>query len=89
MNSKANWALKVREKVYKDISRFPVEDRERIIRVIENLPNNPYAGDIEKMKGEERMWRRRIGDYRIFYEIIPQDRVIYVFKVERRTSNTY
>ena len=46
-------------------------------------------GDIEKMKGEINNWRKRIGNYRIFYEIIPKDKTIYVFHVERRASNTY
>jgi len=53
------------------------------------LPSNPYRGDIEKMKGEENIWRRRIGAYRIFYEIIPKEKVIYVFRAERRTTKTY
>jgi len=50
---------------------------------------NPFLGDIEKIKGEENIWRRRVGAYRIFCEIVSQDRIIYVFRVERRTSSTY
>jgi mRNA-degrading endonuclease RelE of RelBE toxin-antitoxin system len=41
------------------------------------------------MKGEENVWRRRAGAYRIFYELIPKTKIIYVFRVERRTSKTY
>ena len=89
MNSNKNWELKVRNKIYKLVSRFPKKDRERIINTIESLPINPFEGDIEKMKGEENIWRRRVGAYRIFCEIIPQEKVIYVFRVERRTSKTY
>lgn len=89
MNSNANWGLRVREKVYKDLEKFPQKDRGNIIKAIEQLPFNPYLGDIEKMKDEENSWRRRIGAYRIFYEVILQEKVIYVFRVERRTSKTY
>jgi mRNA-degrading endonuclease RelE of RelBE toxin-antitoxin system len=89
MNLNANWGLRVREKVYKDLEKFPQKDRRNIIKAIEQLPFNPYLGDIEKMKDEENSWRRRIGAYRIFYEIILQEKVIYVFRVERRTSKTY
>lgn len=89
MNSSAGWTLKVRNGVYKTLAKFPKNDCARLTRVIEELPLDPYHGDIEKMEGEDKSWRRRIGAYRIFYEIIPQAKVIYVFRVERRTSGTY
>lgn len=89
MSSNENWRLRIREKVYKTLNKFPGKDRKRLVKVIEELPLNPYFGDIEKMEGEENAWRRRVGAYRIFYEIIPRERVIYVFRVERRTSKTY
>jgi len=41
------------------------------------------------MKGEENVWRRRVGAYRIFYELISKEKTINVFRVERRTSKTY
>jgi mRNA interferase RelE/StbE len=89
MSSNENWKLRVRERIYKSLCKFPEKDRNRLIRVIEELPLNPYVGDVEKMEGEENVWRRRVGAYRIFYEIKSQERVIYVFCVERRTSKTY
>ena len=89
MNLSINWVLRVRNDVYKKISKFPKQDRERLLVVIENLRLNPYAGDIEKMKGEENVWRRRIGSYRIRFELIISEKVVYVFLVERRTSSSY
>ena len=89
MSSDINWALQIDPAVYKTLEKFPRQDRERIYFAIKNLVLNPFLGDIQKMKGEQNSWRRRIGSYRIFYEIIFQERTIYVFKTERRTSNTY
>ena len=90
MNSNVNWQLKIRDRIWKDVAKFSEKDRERITKVIEKeIISNPYSGDIEKMKGEENSWRRRAGVYRIFYEIITQEKVIYIFRVERRTSKTY
>jgi len=76
-------------RVWKDIAVFPRKDRERLSQIIEDLARNPYVGDIEKMRGEENTWRRRVGAFRIFYELFPQEKVIFVFHVERRTSKTY
>ncbi len=89
MNSNGAWQLLVKESVLKTLSRFPHKTRARLERAINLLPQNPYAGDIEKMKGEPFAWRRRIGDYRIFYELIPSERTIVVSRAERRTSSTY
>ena len=89
MNSSADWLLQVDPQVHKDIKRFPKKDVNRILEVIEILPINPYAGDIQKMTGEDDVWRRRVGEYRVFFEIIAKAKTLHVFRVERRTSKTY
>ncbi|MBI3274037.1 MAG: type II toxin-antitoxin system RelE/ParE family toxin [Candidatus Colwellbacteria bacterium] len=89
MNSNRNWVLQVKPKVYKTFNKFSKDDRERILEIIEKLPSDPYAGDIEKMEGQENSWRRRVGAYRIFYEISMAEKLVHVFRVERRTSKTY
>ena len=53
------------------------------------LPPNPFAGDTRKLQGLNNIWRRRVGAYRIFYEIEKTRRLVHIFKVERRGSNTY
>ncbi len=89
MNLNRNWVLQIDESVHKFLSRIPQKDAKRIVLVISILPNNPFYGDIQKMKDEENLWRRRVGAYRIRYELIPKERVVHVFLVERRTSSTY
>lgn len=89
MNSNKNWELEVKSRVYRILKKFPADERRRIFEVIENLPNDPYFGDIEKMEGRDNSWRRRIGAYRIFYEVLVPEKIILVFRVERRTSKTY
>ncbi len=75
--------------VFKNLKKIPHKDTGRILFVIRSLSNSPFGGDIKKMKGDKNTWRRRVGNYRIFYEIITEERVIHVFWVERRTSKTY
>ena len=89
MNSKINWVLQIDNSVYKFLAKIPKSDANRILEVVENLPENLFFGDIQKMKAEENSWRRRVGNYRIFYEIITVENLIYVYEVKRRTSNTY
>ena len=89
MNLPANWDLEVDPSVFKAIKKISRDNAERILEVIRLLPMNPYFGDIQKMKGEENSWRRRIGAFRIFYKIKVAEKTILVFRLERRTSKTY
>ncbi len=90
MNSNENWVLQVDPAVYKFLTRIPRKDAERILSIIEKqLPTNPFSGDVQKMGGEQNVWRRRVGAYRVKFEIIKNTRIIYVFSAERRTSKTY
>lgn len=84
-----SWELVIDNAARKQLKRISKKDAERLLVVIKELVINPYAGDIEKMKGEGDVWRRRVGSYRIFYEIHDTRGVIYVFDVQRRTSSTY
>jgi len=88
MNLNESWVLAIRSKVRRVLAKFPASDQARLVQVIHDLPKDLFVGDIEKMTDRET-WRRRIGNYRIFYEIIPLQRVIYVFEIKRRTSSTY
>ena len=89
MNLFANWGLQVDSSVFKILTKIPRHDAKAVLVVIKLLPIDPYFGDIQKMKGEENAWRRRVGTYRIFYKIKVSEKVILVFKLEHRTSKTY
>ncbi len=89
MNLGRSWGLKIDPRVYKELKGFPKEQHGKLIGAIELLGQNPYAGDIAKVQGERNTWRRRLGAYRIFYEIHQNERLVHVMWVERRTSKTY
>jgi mRNA-degrading endonuclease RelE of RelBE toxin-antitoxin system len=46
-------------------------------------------GDIRFLRGGSGALRRRVGDFRIFYELHYDNKVIVVTAVKRRGSNTY
>lgn len=76
MSSKESWDLEIDPYFFKELKRIPKDYAEQILHGVRDLCNNPFAGDIQKMKGEKNTWRRRVGAFRVFH-------------VERRTSKTY
>lgn len=89
MSSNKNWDLLIDPKTYKQLDKLPRKDSKKIIATLQHPDFNPYAGNIKKVKAEENVWRKRIGAYRIFYEINQSKNLVHIFWVERRTSKTY
>jgi mRNA-degrading endonuclease RelE of RelBE toxin-antitoxin system len=50
---------------------------------------NPYHGDVQFLKGSDNALRRRVGDWRILYDLEPEHKILVVTAVMRRGSNTY
>ncbi|TSC80774.1 MAG: Addiction module toxin, RelE/StbE family [Parcubacteria group bacterium Gr01-1014_29] len=84
-----SWRLIVDKSVSKELKRVPRKIATRVFSVIEHLVEDPFFGDIEKMEGEDFVWRRRVGSYRIFYEVLQREKLIRITNVKRRTSKTY
>src|SRR3989344_4308140 len=67
MYSNEIWSIGFDSSVRRALKRFTKKDARKVFAVFDELSVNPYSGDIEKLKGEENKWRRRVGAYRIFY----------------------
>lgn len=53
------------------------------------MEQNPLTGDIERLKDQPTAFRRRVGDWRIFFDVHPDRRLVEVVYIERRTTTTY
>ena len=47
------------------------------------------TGDIERLKDQPTAFRRRLGDWRLFFDVDPERRLVEVRYIERRTTTTY
>ena len=84
-----HWDLIVDGSVKKALKRIPRSDAKRLHITIQEFAVNPFTGDIEKMESEKDTWRRRVGAYRIIYEIYKDRHIVHVSDIRRRTSKTY
>lgn len=56
----------------------------RILPKIESLANEPRPHGALKPTGEKRLWRIRIGDYRVVYAIFDKEQRIDISAVRHR-----
>jgi mRNA-degrading endonuclease RelE of RelBE toxin-antitoxin system len=53
------------------------------------MRHNPRAGDVKTLEHARAGYRRRVGNWRIFFDLYEEQRLIDVVLIERRTSTTY
>lgn len=83
------WNLRIARPAEKELNRVPQRDRERIIAALKAMREDPFRGDIARLKNQPTALRRRIGDWRIFFDLYPDRHLIEVVAIRRRTSTTY
>lgn len=79
------YALFISKQAIKDIERLPVRVVPRITKAIEGLRIDPRPAGCKKLKGRvEHLWRIRVGDYRVIYDIKDKVRIVEVREVADR-----
>ncbi|MEK7630846.1 MAG: hypothetical protein AAB417_02370 [Patescibacteria group bacterium] len=56
---------------------------------IRDMYADPLAGDTIKLKGLETSYRRRVGAWRILFDLYTKDCLVDITAIERRASTTY
>ncbi len=73
-----------RPSVEKDLAALPKRTAARALARIEHLAENPHAPLAVKLSGAEKLYRVRVGDYRIVYEINATSKLIVIHYVRHR-----
>ena len=53
------------------------------------MSSDPYSGDIKFLRGTNQTLRRRVGVWRILFEVNPDKRLVIVLGIIRDSSSTY
>ena len=73
--------------VQKQLSDLPKNQRDRLIADIRFLAEVPHPSGVKKLKGYENIYRIRVGDYRVIYEVKDQEMLVLIISsVHRRDS---
>ncbi|MDI6791924.1 MAG: type II toxin-antitoxin system RelE/ParE family toxin [bacterium] len=67
-----------------EFRRLPDHIKDEAELVIEGLKKNPRPFGVRKLKGHNRLYRIRIGQYRLVYEIDDKTKLVRVTRVRHR-----
>ncbi len=82
----ASYRVALTASAAKELKRLSREIVERIVPRLENLTANPRPPGCKKLKGGDREWRVRVGDYRVVYTIDDTKLLAEVTRIRHRSE---
>ena len=80
----SRYNVAIARRAIKSIAGLPRNQQRRIRAAIDLLAEGPRPPNCVALTGEESVYRVRVGDYRIIYEVIDDRLVIHVIRVGHR-----
>ena len=77
------YAVEILPSAARTLAKLEPVVRRRIARRIDRLAEDPRSGAV-KLRGVDDVWRARVGDYRILYQIEDDRLVVVVISVGHR-----
>ena len=69
--------------------RIRRQDFERLRNAVRSLAEEPRPQGVRKIRGAERAYRIRVGNYRVVYDVYDSDGLVLILQVARRSETTY
>ncbi len=79
-----SYSISLKPSVEKDLRPLPKSLVSRVMRRIDGLKNDPFPRQATKLSGTDRLYRVRVGDYRIVYEVDTQIKQVTIHYVRHR-----
>lgn len=83
------WKLEYGRNVPKSLRRLPLDDHRRIVEALSAMQDDPLQGDVQPLRHNPIGYRRRVGNYRILFDLDLATGTVLVHDVLRRSSTTY
>jgi mRNA interferase RelE/StbE len=79
------YQLLIKPSAEKSLDAVPAKSRIRIVDAMDKLQSDPHPIGCEKLSGtDDELWRIRVGQYRIVYEIKNKELIVLIVRVAHR-----
>jgi mRNA interferase RelE/StbE len=68
----------------RSFEKLPLVARRRVRRAIDGLTVNPRPVGAHKLSGAQDVWRLRVGDYRVLYQVADPTLFVLIVKLGHR-----
>jgi mRNA interferase RelE/StbE len=68
----------------RELETLPKSRQKQIATRIDGLRDSPFPPGVKKLEGEDKLYRLRVGDYRILYEVDDSAKKLTVAKIGHR-----
>ena len=68
----------------RDLWKLPEDTKRRIVPTIDALAGKPRPAGVEQFQGEAELYRVRVGDSRIAYQVVSKALVVSVVRIGYR-----
>lgn len=79
------YAIRVKKSVDKDLKKLPRDLLPSIFSKIESFESDPIPRDSVKITGAEHFYRVRIGEYRIIYQVLHEEKEVTIVYIRHRS----
>lgn len=80
----ASYKVHLKHTAEKDLRKLPKDVLARVFQEIEDLGSDPFPAQVVKLSGADRLYRVRVGDYRIIYEVDTREKLVTINNVRHR-----
>ena len=80
-----SYSLDVKKSVEKDLRKIPKDLLPHIFEHIEKLSCEPVPPESYKIASAENLYRIRVGEYRIIYQVLHESRKVTVIFIRHRS----
>ena len=80
----AKYRIEISATAERQLKKIRREDKVRILRSISLLAGDPRPSGCRKMSGYDDIYRLRIGDYRVIYEVDGRRIIVVILKIGHR-----
>jgi mRNA interferase RelE/StbE len=80
------YSVELKVSARKELERLSAKLIQRILPKLEGLASEPRPAGCKKLKGGQREWRIRVGDYRVVYTIDDEKLLVSVMRIRHRSE---
>ena len=80
------YTIEFRPRAVRDLKGLPQDVQRRLLARIEDLAEEPRPPGVKKLAGADDLYRIRVGDYRVLYQIQDEKLLVVIVRIGHRSD---